>query len=143
MSKVDIENPPLAKAYLAKAEKRMLAIDVLHEEEAYSDVVREAQEVVELATKGMLYLVGIHPPRLHDESRLLLEHRDRFPRDVASRMNDIADISRRLRKDREKAFYGDKKVLPTTAYSAEDSSRAKAEASLVVSLARKAISPSP
>ncbi|NPV80545.1 MAG: HEPN domain-containing protein [Firmicutes bacterium] len=44
----------LGGSYLIKAEKRLKALDVLFAEEDYSDVVREAQEIVELALKGML-----------------------------------------------------------------------------------------
>ena len=47
-------NDQLAKSYLVKAQKRLRILDVLLEEEDYSDVVREAQEVVELGQKAML-----------------------------------------------------------------------------------------
>ncbi|MDQ3776871.1 MAG: HEPN domain-containing protein [Pseudomonadota bacterium] len=53
----------LARAYRAKASKRRRVLGVLLEEEGYSDVVREAQELVELALKGMLRIVGIDPPK--------------------------------------------------------------------------------
>ncbi|MBI2914833.1 MAG: HEPN domain-containing protein [Firmicutes bacterium] len=36
------------------------------EEQSYSDVVREAQEIVELCLEGILRYVGIEPPKLHD-----------------------------------------------------------------------------
>lgn len=41
----------------------MKILPVLLDEAAYSDVVREAQEFVELALKGMLRQVGIEPPK--------------------------------------------------------------------------------
>jgi HEPN domain-containing protein len=44
----------LAESYIVKATKRRRVLEVLLEEEAYSDVVREAQELVELALKAML-----------------------------------------------------------------------------------------
>lgn len=40
-------NRTLAQSYLLKALKRLKILDVLYTEEAYSDVIREAQEVVE------------------------------------------------------------------------------------------------
>ncbi len=61
-------NISLAQSYLSKARKRLRILTVLLEEEAYSDVVREAQEIVELALKGMLRQVGIEPPHWHDVS---------------------------------------------------------------------------
>jgi hypothetical protein len=42
-------NRSLAESYLVKARKRLLVLDLLFREEAYSDVVREAQE---LAAEG-------------------------------------------------------------------------------------------
>ncbi|GAB4108465.1 MAG: hypothetical protein Kow001_05840 [Acidobacteriota bacterium] len=54
-------NLTLARSYLVKAWKRLKILTVLLEEEAYSDVVHEAQEIVELALKGMLRQVGIEP----------------------------------------------------------------------------------
>ncbi len=52
----------LARSYLKKAQDRLEILDVPLRKEAYSDVVREAQEVVELALKAMLRSVGIEPP---------------------------------------------------------------------------------
>lgn len=135
-------NDSLARAYLSKAEKRLLILDVLHKAEAYSDVVREAQELVELATKGMLHAIGIDPPKWHDVGHLIVEYRDRFPADVAAEADDIAAISRRLRKERELAFYGDVDLIPTEVYTAEDSRRAMEEAAYIVVLAGRAINPS-
>ncbi len=54
----------LARSYFIKAMKRRRVLEVLLEEEAYSDVVREAQELVELALKGMLRQVGVDPPQV-------------------------------------------------------------------------------
>ena len=106
-------NESLAKSYLKKASDRVDVLDVLLKKGAYSDVVREAQELVELALKGMLRAIGIEPPKLHDVGGLLLEHRERFPMEVQEQLADLADISRRLRKERELAFYGDIDFIPT------------------------------
>lgn len=54
-------NDNLAKSYFIKAEKRLKILDILLNEEDYSDVVREAQEIVELSLKGMLIFVGVEP----------------------------------------------------------------------------------
>jgi len=55
-------NKTLAQGYRIKALKRMKILEVLLREEAYSDVVREAQEIVELALRGMLRRIGVEPP---------------------------------------------------------------------------------
>ena len=56
-------NDSLARSYLTKARVRLKVLDVLKAEGAWSDVVREAQEVVELALKALLREVGIEPPK--------------------------------------------------------------------------------
>ncbi len=132
-------NESLAKSYLRKASDRLDVLDVLLKKGAYSDVVREAQELVELALKGMLRAIGIEPPKLHDVGGLLLEHRERFSMDVQARLTDLADISRRLRKERELAFYGDIDFIPTEEYSSEDARKARQEAQRVLEAANCAI----
>lgn len=132
-------NTTLAQSYLLKAMKRLKVLAVLQQEEAYSDVVREAQELVELALKGMLRQMGIEPPKLHDVGGLLVEFRDRLPVDVAAQALALARISKWLRKEREFAFYGDLDFIPTEEYTAEDATRAINDATFVVEMARKVI----
>jgi HEPN domain-containing protein len=102
-----VTNESLARSYLKKAADRLDVLNLLLNKGAYSAVVREAQELVELALDGMLRAIGIEPPKLHDVGGLLREHRDRFPEEVRSVLDDLAHISKRLRKERELAFYGD------------------------------------
>lgn len=61
----------LAQSYLLKATKRLKILPVLFLEGAYSDVIREAQEIVELALKGALRQIGVDPPKQHDVGYLL------------------------------------------------------------------------
>jgi len=128
-------NTSLAQSYLVKARHRLKVLSVLLEDRAYSDVVREAQEVVELALKGMLRQVGIEPPRWHDVGQLLEEHRDRFAAPVVESLPHLIDASGWLRKEREFAFYGDIDFIPTERYSSEDASRAIDAARLAVQVA--------
>ncbi|MCR4438386.1 MAG: HEPN domain-containing protein [bacterium] len=132
-------NTSLAQAYLTKAQKRLLALRVLLQHEAYSDVVREAQEVVELALKGMLRQAGVEPPKWHDVGALLVEQRERFPEEVRPRVEELARISSWLRKEREFSFYGDVDFVPTERYSRQDAERALDDAELVVQVASLAI----
>jgi HEPN domain-containing protein len=124
----------LARAYFEKARKRLRALTTLFEDEAYSDVVREAQELVELALKGMLRFVGIEPPKQHDVGALLLEHAERLPAAVAAEVERLASMSKRLRKEREFAFYGDEDFIPTEEYTRDDAAAALADARLVIGL---------
>ena len=109
----------LARSYFEKARKRLRALQTLFDEEAYSDVVREAQELVELALKGALRFVGVEPPKQHDVGQLLLQYRGRLPAAVAAAAERLAAISRRLRREREFAFYGDEDFIPTEEYTRE------------------------
>ncbi len=68
-------NTSLAQSYLIKATKRVRILQVLLDEEAFSDVVREAQEIVELCLKGVLRQIGVEPPHWHDVSPMLMEYR--------------------------------------------------------------------
>ena len=125
-------NGSLAKAYLQKATARIDILELLCTKQAWSDVVREAQEIVELALKGMLRYVGVEPPKWHDVGGILVEHGDRFPGETKESLARMADISKRLRKERELSFYGDIDFIPTEEYS-EDLARVFAsEATFVV-----------
>ncbi|MCL6610721.1 MAG: HEPN domain-containing protein [Peptococcaceae bacterium] len=134
-----MNNHTLAQSYLIKAAKRLRVLEVLMEEEAYSDVVREAQEAVELALKGILRQIGIEPPKQHDVGGLILEYRDRLPPAVEKKAEKLARISKWLRKEREFAFYGDIDFIPTAEYSREDGERAVKDAVFVVEAARAVI----
>jgi len=130
----------LAQSYLTKATKRLKILDVLLAEEAYSDVVREAQEIVELALKGILRQIGIDPPKQHDVGYLVVEYKDRLPNEVEANAEKLARISKWLRKEREFAFYGDIDFIPTEEYSARDAITAIEDATFAVQMASLVIS---
>lgn len=132
-------NLSLAQSYLLKARSRLKILQVLLDEEAFSDVVREAQEIVELSLKGMLRQVGVEPPKWHDVGGFLLQFGDRFPVMERDRLERLAQISTRLRKEREFSFYGDIDFIPTEQYSREDAQRAIAEAQMTVEAAAEII----
>ncbi|HWP57483.1 MAG TPA: HEPN domain-containing protein [Candidatus Acidoferrales bacterium] len=129
----------LARSYIWKAETRIDALEALLRRNNFSDVVREAQETVELALKGMLRAVGVEPPKHDDVGGLLAEHRERFPKDIRPQLRRAAEISKRLRKEREIAFYGDVDFIPTEEYSSDDGRRALEDAKWVVELAKKVL----
>ena len=132
-------NTSLAQSYLLKARSRLKILQVLLDEGAYSDVVREAQEIVELALKGMLRQVGVEPPKWHDVGGFLLQFGDRFPAFGRDGLERLAEISARLRKEREFSFYGDIDFIPTEQYSREDAQRAIDEAQTTVDAATRTI----
>ena len=129
----------LARAYLEKASKRRRVLEVLKEEQAWSDVVREAQELVELALKAMLREVGVDPPKWHDVGPILIEQAERFPDATRAQLSELARISHWLRKEREFSFYGDVDFIPTEQYSAQDADRAIVDATYVLDAAKRLI----
>lgn len=132
-------NITLAQSYLIKATKRMPVLTLLLKRKAYSDVIREAQEIVELCLKGMLRKVGIEPPKWHDVGGLLVEYRKRFKGLTIKKAQKLAKISKALRKERELSFYGDIDFIPTEEYTFNDARRAIKDADFIFKTARRYI----
>jgi HEPN domain-containing protein len=126
----------LARAYVEKASKRRRVLEVLMEQEAWSDVVREAQELVALALKAMLREVGVDPPKWHDVGPILTEQARLFPTEIQVLLPELARISKWLRKEREFSFYGDVDFIPTEQYSRDDANEAMRDAMAALRVAR-------
>jgi HEPN domain-containing protein len=131
-----VRNRDLTRDYIRRAEARLRALDVLFDSESWADVVRESQEVVELALKALLRSAGIDPPRVHDVGEVLLAERSRMPKPLQSELERLADVSRTLRRDRELAFYGAEDFTPSTFYKRDDAHRAREGARMVVKAVR-------
>ena len=134
-------NTSLAESYLIKARVRLEVLEVYLDKEAYSDVIREAQEIVELALKGMLRQVGMEPPHWHDVGRFVREHRARFRGVTDVGIERLAEVSTALGKERELAFCGAIDFIPTDEYTREHAEHAFEDATWVVSVAASVISP--
>lgn len=129
-----MRNPTLALDYVKRARLRLSAIEVLMAGAGWADVVRESQEVVELALKGLLRDVGVDAPRVHDLAPILRAERGRLPEALAAHVEDLASVSRSLRRDRELAFYGAEDLTPGAFYTREDADHAFTSARRVVDL---------
>ena len=123
-----MQNRDLARDYLRRSEIRLRALAVLYDAESWADVVRESQEIVELTLKGLLRSCGVSPPRVHDVSDVLLAERERLPRGAAAHLDRMVSVSRRLRRDRELAFYGAEDLTPSGFYTEEDARAARTDA---------------
>jgi HEPN domain-containing protein len=127
-----MRNSSLALDYLSRSHKRLSALEALTKEQAWPDVVRESQEVVELCLKALLRQLNLEVPRVHDVSSILEEHRDRVPSKHRGLVDEFCKISRELRRDRELAYYGTEDLTPSEFYKEADASRAKLQAVTVV-----------
>jgi HEPN domain-containing protein len=102
----------------------LAAIEVLYQRQSWADVVRESQEAIELALKGLLRAIHVEPPRIHDVSDVLLEQRAQLPKALQAHADRFATISRQLRRDRELAFYGTEDLTPSEFYKEADAKAA-------------------
>ena len=62
---------------------------------SWAEVVRESQEVVKLALKGLLRAVGIEPPRIQAVSDVLMAEKNRLDVAIQRDLNTLAAGSRR------------------------------------------------
>lgn len=134
-------NRSLSESYLVKARKRLLVLDLLFREEGYSDVVREAQELVELALKALLRHAGIEPPKWHDVGSTVREFHGRFPSLTADELTRLVTVSTWLRKEREASLYGDIDFIPTEQYGVPAATRALADATFVLEVVTRVTGP--
>ncbi len=133
-----MRNLDLSQDYLLRARGRLKAVDALLAERMWADVVRECQEVVELALKGLLRRYDIEVPRVHDVSDVLQENSARFPQVVQEAIEELSEISQELRRDRELAFYGSEDITPHSFYKEKHARIARQRAGRVVAVCNQA-----
>ncbi len=134
-----MRNKSLAADYVTRARHRCAAVEVLLKNKAHADTVRESQEIVELALKGLLRFANIEVPRIHDVSDILIENTKRLPKSLHAHVEKLADISRTLRRDRELAFYGSEDLTPSEFYKKKDADKAYQSAVWVVNVVTQAM----
>ena len=117
-------NPKLEADYVTRAGHRLAALRVLLERGAHADVMREAQEIIELSLKALLRASGVTVPQIHDVGQIVVREVDRLPVSVRPDAPRMAEISKALRKDREIAFYGSEDLIPSEFYTRADAERA-------------------
>ena len=99
----------------------------------YKMTLRRAQEVVELALKGALRILGVDFPKVHDVGPVFVEQaRGKGGQVPEGILEEIRRISAWLSEARAPAFYLDR------TYGEADAQRAFAEAQFVLTEVRKA-----
>lgn len=134
-----MQNDSLVADYVMRARNRLVAVKTLADLESWADVVRESQEVVEIALKALLRAARIEVPRIHDVSDVLEQNADRIPQSARDHLDELSAISRSLRRDRELAFYGSEDLTPSSFYRESDATTALAQASRVVEVVVAAV----
>jgi HEPN domain-containing protein len=93
-------------------QSRLILVEAEHHRRdgTFNLVVRRCQESVELALKAVLRSAGLEVPHVHDVAFLLIEHADRLSSALATHIERLVSISRRLRQEREISFYGNEEI---------------------------------
>ena len=135
-----MRNTAMARSYIRQALERIKHAEEALEAGNYAYVVRQSQEAVELLLKAALRLVGVEPPKWHDVGPVLKAEAERFPSWFREKIPWLARVSRRLRREREPAMYGDEEagIPPEQLYEHEDAEEAlqwaRESAQLVINL---------
>jgi HEPN domain-containing protein len=127
-----MKNASLVADYIKRCRARLKGLNTLYDEKAWADVVRESQEVVELALKALLRFSLIEVPRIHDVSDVLEKNVTLLPVSTHANLARMSQISRSLRRDRELAFYGSEDLTPSEFYKEADAQQARQDAGWVV-----------
>ena len=135
----EMKKDELTSAYLSKSEVRLKALYFYRDQAAYSDVVREAQELVELLLKAVLRAIGVEVPKVHDVGKTLEANQSLLPSLIVTHLHDLKRISKRLRKERELSFYGAEDFVPTQEYDLSDANQAIEEAEFVYNVVYQAL----
>lgn len=133
----------IPNSYLIKSNSRLKALKVLLDDKAYSDVVREAQEIVELCSKGLLRIAKIDPPHQHDVGAELLAVKMKFSKNTPEDVELLAVANSWLRREREMSFYGAEDFDPVRGYSLDDADRAFGYAELARKMLAKELGAKP
>lgn len=137
-----MNNIEMAKAYLEEALRRIKTAEFALNDEGYAYCIRQCQEAVELSLKAALRFVGIEPPKWHDVGIILIENKERFPEWFQTEIEELASISRWLRREREPSMYGDEEtgLPPQRLYTKSYAEKAFKASTRVVALVSKMIS---
>ena len=132
-------NIRLAQSYLKRCKIRYEILIVLNKKRAYADVIREAQEAIELLQKALLINIGMQPPKWHDVSDILIENLKAFPEEHREEIRRLQRPAKWLRSQREIAFYGDSDFIPDESYTREDAKTALEAAKKYLEIAEEII----
>lgn len=136
-----MNNIDMARAYMDEALRRIKTAKLALDDGGYAYCIRQCQESVELSLKAALRFVGIEPPKWHDVGIILIENRERFPEWFQREIEEMASVSRWLRREREPSMYGDEEMglPPQKLYTKNYAEKAYIQSSRIVNLVSKLI----
>ena len=131
----------LAEAFLDRARTRLQALDALRAEADFSDVVREARDIVDLCIRGMLRVMDIEVSRWREAGEILQENIRRFPSEVVAHEERLMGILKDLAQANQ-IPPSDEEPVPHAVIekmNIADADRATAEAEWVLGIAEMTI----
>ncbi|HOT84858.1 MAG TPA: HEPN domain-containing protein [Methanofastidiosum sp.] len=131
----------LSEDYIKRATIRFEILDEYLKRKGYAEVVREAQETVELLLKAVLIDMGLIVPTKHDVSLILEKNKEFLKEPLLSNCDKIRDISKALRKEREISFYGAEDFLPSEEYNETDALKSIEDVKFVLEIVKKTLEP--
>ena len=132
----------LAEAFLDRARTRLKALDALRAEADFSDVVREARDIVDLCIRGMLRVMDIEVSRWREAREILQENMSRFPAEITAHQERLFGIIKDLAQANQIPPSDEDPVpqAPIEKMNIADADRATAEAEWVLGIAETTIS---
>jgi HEPN domain-containing protein len=132
----------LAEAFLDRARTRLKALDALRAEADFSDVVREARDIVDLCIRGMLRVMDIEVSRWREAGEILQENIRRFPPEIVAHEERLMGILKDLAQANEIPPSDEDQTPhpPVDKMNIADADRATAEAEWVLGIAEMTIS---
>lgn len=107
------------KNYIRSSQRRLKNIDDALKENDFAYVVRVSQEIFELLSKSLLLKYNFVVPKTHNLSEDLDEVKELYSTNFQKEIYKIIKLSKELRRNREKAFYGDEEegIAPDELYN--------------------------
>jgi len=100
------------KKLISEAEELLEEAKRAYQSSLYNIAVRRSQETVELALKGLLIILGIEYPKIHDVGTVFYEQvKAKGVKIEEKDLEKIKFISSQLTKEREASFYMEKDYI--------------------------------
>jgi HEPN domain-containing protein len=132
-------NKKIVESYIKRSEIRKSLLQNYLDLKDYADVIREAQEIIELLQKAILIYLGITPPKWHDVIDIIIENIEKIPENLRDDFIKIKEKCKYLRTQGEIAFYGEMDFIPENYYKKKDALDAIKTVEKLFSLAKKVI----
>jgi Uncharacterized conserved protein related to C-terminal domain of eukaryotic chaperone, SACSIN len=132
-------NKKIVESYIKRCEIRKSLLQNYLDLKDYADVIREAQEIIELLQKAILIYLGITPPKWHDVIDIIIENIEKIPENLRDDFIKIKEKCKYLRTQMEIAFYGEMDFIPENYYKKKDALDAIKTVKKLFSLAKKVI----